>query len=98
MVNLAVTIKRPETEELQHLDRSEKYARLRANSEQRLEDIKAWLDQRDLTDQVAHIDNATVFNILFLTAEEALLEELKHAPGVLDVGIVEDIEIDPLTY
>ena len=94
MIEVAVTLERPASEELAQHDRAEKYDVLRANTAERRDRLIAWIAEQGLSEEVTQVGEATVFNMLFVTCTPRAAKELARAPGVVSVGVSKEIEVD----
>jgi hypothetical protein len=86
MVRVAVTLQRPSSSELRDLSRAEKYRVLRENSDRIRTRLIDWLNERGMAGEVSKIGEPTMFNTLFIVATQRVAEQLRRAPGVVDVG------------
>jgi hypothetical protein len=93
-VRLSVQVQRPASDDLALYDRDTRVKKLQENARQRQQDILDWLDEHDLADQVSCFAPSTVFNLLFMDASPEVADRIKDAPGVVEVAIVEEVEVD----
>jgi hypothetical protein len=93
MIQLMVTLARPDPKELAGYDRARKFQLLQDNSMKRRADLVAWLREQDLANQVAKVGEPTAFNVLFITATPAVAKRLTDAPGVLSVSPTEEFKV-----
>ena len=96
MVEVAVLLERPSSDELAQHDRGEKYHILRTNTAELRGGLVAWIEEQGLAEEVSRIGEATVFNMLFVVCTPRVAEELTRAPGVVSVSPSEDFRVDLL--
>jgi len=94
MVEVAVTLERPASEDLTQYNRAEKYDILRGNTAELRDGLIAWIAEQGWSEEVAQVGEATVFNMLFVVCTPRAAEEMTRAPGVVSVGVSEEFEID----
>ncbi len=96
MINVMVTLERPPSKELANYNRGQKYAFLRENATRIRERLVEWIQEQGLSEEVARVGEATVFNALFVTCTPGAAELLTQAPGVLSVTPTGDFKVDLL--
>ena len=96
MIQVAVVLERPSSEELVQHNRAEKYQILRTNTAELRGGLIAWIEEQGLSEEVSRIGEATVFNMLFVVCTPRVAEELTRAPGVVSVSPGEDFRVDLL--
>lgn len=94
LVRSVVTIERPDARALTHCNRAEKYRRLREHNGQMRTQLLNWIDAHGLSEEVLQVSEPTAFNTLFVVATRHALDELSHAPGVVQVAEDGDITTD----
>jgi hypothetical protein len=96
MVTVMLTLERPSSEELSGQGRAEKYEALKSNASQIRSQLLAWIRERGMDEDVARVGEPTVFNTLFVTSTQVVAEELRRAPGVVEVRPAEEFRVDLL--
>ena len=96
LVTVMLTLERPAPEELVDYSRGDKYAALKSNASQIRTQLLAWIHQEGLDEEVARVGEPTVFNTLFVTSTELVAQELRRAPGVVEVRPAEEFHVDLL--
>ncbi len=96
MVTVMLTLERPSPEDLVDYGRGDKYAALKSNASQIRNQLLEWIHQEGLDEEVARVGEPTVFNTLFVTSTELVAQELRRAPGVVEVRPAEEFHVDLL--
>jgi hypothetical protein len=94
LIRSVLTLRRPSAEELAHCTRAEKYRRLREHNGQARNRLLHWIDERGLSDEVIQISEPTAFNTLFVVGTRHAINELSHAPDVINISEDGDITTD----
>ena len=94
-IKVMVEIERPSQAELEHLSRSARYRRLKANAQQHRNELEEWVHDKGLDGEVQTIGEATAFNLLFAVITPKAAEALAEAPGVVAV-LTGEVPIEPL--
>jgi hypothetical protein len=94
MIEVAVTLERPASEELAHYNRAEKYKILRENTAKHREKLVAWVTEQGLSEGVAQIGEPTTFNMLSVVCTPDVAEQLTQAPGVVGVARSRGFQVD----
>lgn len=94
MIEVMLVLERPSSEQLDGYSRGEKYRLLRSNTEDLRAQLFLWIEEEGLSDEIARIEEPTVFNTLFVVCTPEAASHLRHAPGVISVRAVEDFEVD----
>lgn len=94
MIEVMLTLERPPSAQLAGYSRSEKYRLLQDNSEEIRSQLVDWIEKEGLSDKIGEIDEATVFNVLFVECTPEAAMQLKNAPGVKSVQTIEDLDVD----
>lgn len=93
-VQVMLTIDRPAPERLAGCDRQEKFDILLANAQRKRAQLMQWIQEHNLSREVARIGAPTSFNLLFVQCTPYAAAQLAHAPGVVDIAL--DQETNPV--
>lgn len=96
MVTVMLTLERPSPEALSGHGRGDKYAALKSNASQIRSQLLAWIRERGMDEDVGRVGEPTVFNTLFVTSTRGVADELRRAPGVVEVRPAEEFRVDLL--
>jgi len=91
LVQVMVTIDRPEPESLAGCNRQEKFDILLENAQRHRTELVAWIQEQNLADEVARIGAPTSFNLLFVQCTPHAATQLARAPGVIDITVETEI-------
>ena len=86
-VQVMLTIDRPTPERLAGCDRKEKFDILLENAQRKRAQLMQWIQEHNLTGEVARIGAPTSFNLLFVQCTPYAAAQLAHAPGVVDIAL-----------
>ena len=87
LVQVMVTIDRPEPESLVGCNRQEKFDILLKNAQRHRSELVEWIQKQNLDDEVARVGAPTSFNLLFVQCTPHAALQLAHAPGVVDIAV-----------
>ena len=87
LVQVMVTIDRPEPESLVGCNRQEKFDILLKNAQRHRSELVEWIQEQNLDDEVARVGAPTSFNLLFVQCTPHAALQLAHAPGVVDIAV-----------
>ena len=94
MITVMVIVKRPSSEEIAKYNRAEKYQVLLENTAQHRERLIAFLEEQGLSQEVSHIGEPTMFNVLFIVCTPRVAEQLTRVPGVVSVSQSKEFKVD----
>jgi hypothetical protein len=87
LVQVMVTLDRPEPERLAGCNRQEKFDILLENAQRHRAELVEWIQEQQLDDEVARVGAPTSFNLLFVQCTPHAATQLAHAPGVVDIAV-----------
>ena len=87
LVQVMVTIDRPQPESLVGCNRQEKFDILLKNAQRHRSELMEWIQEQKLDDEVARVGAPTSFNLLFVQCTPHAAIQLAHAPGVVDIAV-----------
>ena len=93
-----LTIERPPSDAIAHLPRDQRYDQLRASSEHIRVALLVWIEAHGLIQEVARIELATGFHLLFMVATPHAASELLAAPRVISIEPLGTLQVDLLGY
>lgn len=97
MKDFIIKFSRPSADSLQEYNRKEKYNILKGNSIEQRKQIKEFIQNNNLDEEVEAIGSATVFNFLCITCSERVANKLKEVEGILTIGPGNEFQVDLLS-
>lgn len=89
-IQVMVTIDRPTPDRLAGCDRKEKFDILLENAQRKRTQLMQWIQEHNLSGEVARIGAPTSFNLLFVQCTPYAAAQLAHAPGVVDIALEQE--------
>ena len=75
-------------------NRSTKFKMLKRHAQKQKSKIIKHLKKHGLMDSVEHIGSPTVFNMLAITCDPNIIDEIKRIPNVKDIIVDVEIEVE----
>jgi hypothetical protein len=97
-ITIAVTTKKPPHGTLSGLNRAEKVAMLKQNTSRRASELRQWLEDQHLRDQVRDVIYDSALGVLFMEATPEAKARIENAPNVTSVSEVEHIPVQLLHH
>ncbi|MEZ4737690.1 MAG: hypothetical protein R3E79_62235 [Caldilineaceae bacterium] len=91
-VQVVVTLDRPTPESLAGCNRKEKFNILLENARRHRTELVQWIQEHDLSSEVARIGAPTSFHLLFVQCTLHAATQLVNAPGVVDVAVEDEVQ------
>jgi hypothetical protein len=89
-----VKIERPPAEELAKYPRDERYDHLRHAAEHIRVTLLEWVEAHGIGNEVARIERATVFDLLFMVATPHAAMLVREAPAVIAIAPADSDTLD----